>query len=97
MHIILPAEIKYLDFICKYQYIDLEMKECYITLTPQYNRECIELYFFFPYASLNEIKFENYYISNNRTPTTNYKSIHFMIGGKEMRRNTKFYIKRSKQ
>jgi hypothetical protein len=40
--------------------------------------------FLFPYVSLNEMKFENYYISNNRTPTSNYKSIHFIIGGKEL-------------
>ena len=31
-----------------------------------------------------ETKFENYYISNNRQPTTNYKSIHFIMGGKEL-------------
>jgi hypothetical protein len=62
------------------------MKEYYVpcTLLPQYNRECTDIYFFFPYVSLNEIEFENYYISNNRTPTTNYKSIHFVIGGKEL-------------
>jgi hypothetical protein len=82
--------INYFDFISKYIYIyiyiDLEMKEYYVpyTLTPQYNRECTELYFIFPSVSLNEIKFENYYISNNRTPTTNYKSIHFVIGCKEL-------------
>ncbi len=35
--------------------------------------------------SLNEIKFENYSFQNNRTPTTNYKSIHFIIGGKELK------------
>jgi hypothetical protein len=40
---------------------------------PQYNRECTELYFF-----------ENYHISNNRQPTTNYESIHFIMGGKEL-------------
>jgi hypothetical protein len=41
MRIILPVEIKYFDFISKYKYIDLEMKECYVpyTLTPQYNRK----------------------------------------------------------
>ena len=33
---------------------------------------------------LGEVKFENYYISNNRTPTTNYRSIHFIIDGKEL-------------
>jgi hypothetical protein len=62
------------------------MKECYIpyTLRPQYNRECNELYFFFPCMSLGETKFENYHISNNIKPTTNYKSIHFIMGGKEL-------------
>ncbi len=39
--------------------------------------------FYFPCICLTEIKFENYYISNNRKPTTNYKSIHFIMGGKE--------------
>jgi hypothetical protein len=31
-----------------------------------------------------ETKFENYNISNNRQPTTKYKSIHFVMGGKEL-------------
>jgi hypothetical protein len=40
--------------------------------------------FYFPCIYLGETKFKNYYISNNRTPTTNYKSIHFKMGGKEL-------------
>ncbi len=62
------------------------MKEYYVPyyLLPQYNKECTELYFYFPCICLSEIKFENYYISNNRKPTTNYKSIHFIMGGKEL-------------
>ncbi len=86
MLIILPVEINYFDLISKYKYIDLEMKEYYVpyTLLPQYNKECKEQYFYFPCFYLGEIKFENYYISNNRTPTTNYKSIHFIMGGKEL-------------
>jgi hypothetical protein len=61
------------------------MKEYYeaYTLLPQYNKECTDLYFYFPCVYLGETKFENYYISNNRTPTTNYNSIHFIMGGKE--------------
>ena len=83
MLIILHVEI---SLISKYKYIDLEMKEYYIPyyLLPQYNKECTELYFYFPCICFSEIKFENYYISNNRKPTTNYKSIHFIIGGKEL-------------
>jgi hypothetical protein len=62
------------------------MKEYYVpyTLLPQYNKERTELFFYFPCVYLNEIKFGNYYISNNRAPTTNYKSIHFIMGGKEL-------------
>ncbi len=83
MLIILHVEI---NLISKYKYIDLEIKEYYIPyyLLPQYNKECTKLYFYFPCICLSEIKFENYYISNNRKPTTNYKSIHFIMGGKEL-------------
>jgi len=83
MLIILHVEI---SLISKYKYIDLEMKEYYVPycLLPQYNKECTELYFYFPCICFSEIKFENYYISNNRKPTTNYKSIHFIMGGKEL-------------
>ena len=64
----------------------LKSQEYYVpyTLAPQYNKECTELYFYFPCIFLSEIKFENYHISNNRKPTTNYKSIHFIMGGKEL-------------
>ncbi len=43
------------------------MKEYYVlyTLLPQYNKECTDLYFYFPCIYLGEIKFKNYYISNN--------------------------------
>ncbi len=63
------------------------MKKYYIpyTLRPNYNRECTKLYFFFPCMYLGETKFKNYFISNNRTPTTNYKSIHFIMRGKELK------------
>ncbi len=33
---------------------------------------------------MSGIKFKNYFISNNGKPTTNYKSIHFIINGKEL-------------
>jgi hypothetical protein len=64
------------------------MKEYYVpcTLLPQYNRESTELYFYIHCLYLGEIKFEKYYISNNKTPTTNYKSIHFIMGGKELKK-----------
>ena len=60
------------------------MKEYYViyTLNPQYNKEFTEFYFYFPWVYLNEINFENYYISNNRTPNISCKSIHFIMGGK---------------
>ena len=54
------------------------------TTVPLYNKECNELIFFLPGSSLSEIKFKNYYLSNNGKPTTNYKSIHFIINGKEL-------------
>jgi hypothetical protein len=65
------------------------MKEYYVPYTLAHNitanvLRLTELRFVFSYVSLNEIKFENYCMSNNRTSTTNYKSIHFIIGGKEL-------------
>ena len=53
-------------------------------LAPKYNKECNELLFYFPSSLLPEIIFENYYISNHGKPTTNYKSIHFIINNKEL-------------
>jgi hypothetical protein len=37
------------------------MKEYHVpyTLLPQYNKECTELYFYFPFIYLGETKFEN--------------------------------------
>ncbi len=40
--------------------------------------------FFVSFTSLSGFKFKNYFISNNGKPTTNYKSIHFIIDGKEL-------------
>ncbi len=84
MLIILHVEINCFDLISKSKYIHLEMKEYYVPYTslPQYYKECTELYFYFPLLYLGETKFENYYISTIRTPTTNYKSIHFIMGVK---------------
>ena len=64
----------------------IELKECEIPylIAPQYNKDCSELIFFFPGSSLSEIKFKNYFLYNNGKPTTNYKSIHFIINGKEL-------------
>ncbi len=53
-------------------FVDLEMKEYYVPYILQ-NKECTELFFYFPYMWQNEINFQDYYISNNRTPTTNIK------------------------
>ena len=52
-----------------------KMKEYNIPLkiTPEYNHDCTELIFFLPDSSLSEIKFKNYYLSNNGKPTVNYK------------------------
>ena len=38
---------------------------------------------FLPGSSLSEIKFKNYYLSNNEKPTTYFESIYFKINGKE--------------
>ena len=40
--------------------------------------------FYFPSSLIPEIPFKNYYISNHGKPTTNYKSIHFIINNKEL-------------
>jgi hypothetical protein len=50
MRITLHVVINYFDFISKYNYIDLALKEYYVphTLRAQYNIECTELRFFFP-------------------------------------------------
>ena len=53
-------------------------------LAPKDNKECNELLFYFPSSLLPEIIFENYYISNHGKPTTNYKSIHFIMNNKEL-------------
>ena len=55
-------------------------------IKPQFNGYCdySEIIFFLPGSILPEIKFKNYFISNNGKITTNYKSIHFIINGKEL-------------
>ncbi len=49
-----------------------------------YNKDNTELIFTIPCTLLSEIKFKNYFISNNEKPTTNYKSIRFIINGEEL-------------
>ncbi len=63
-----------------------EIKEYKIpfSLAPKYNRECNELFFYFPSSLISDITFKNYYISNHGKPTTNYKSIHFIMNNKEL-------------
>ncbi len=55
-----------------------------IIIKPQFNCDYSEIIFFLPGSILSEIKFKNYFISNNGKITTNYKSIHFIINGKEL-------------
>ena len=55
-----------------------------IILKPKFNYDCSKLIFFLPGALLIDIRFKNYFLSNNEKPTTNYKSIHFIINGKEL-------------
>ena len=55
-----------------------------IILKPKFNYDCSELMFFLPGSLLIDIRFKNYFLSNNEKPTTNYKSIHFIINGKEL-------------
>ena len=61
-------------------------QEVPIKIKPQFNGYCdySEIIFFLPGSILPEIKFKNYFISNNGKITTNYKSIHFIINGKEL-------------
>ena len=59
-------------------------QEVPIKIKPQFNCDCSEIIFFLPGSILSEIKFKNYFISNNGKITTNYKSIHFIINGKEL-------------
>ena len=53
-----------------------------LRLTPEYNHDCTALMFFI--SSLPEIKFKDYFLSNNGKPTPNYKSIRFIINGKKI-------------
>ena len=55
-----------------------------IILKPKFNYDCSELIFFLPGSLLIDIRFKNYFLSNNEKPTPNYKSIHFIINGKEL-------------
>ena len=68
------------------QNTELKEREIPHLIVPQYNKDCSELIFFLPGSSLSEIKFKNFFLSNNGKPTTNFKSIHFIINGKELSR-----------
>ena len=63
-----------------------EIKEYKIpfSLAPKYNKECNELFFYFPSSLISDIRFKDYYLSNRGKPTTNYKSIHFIMNNKEL-------------
>ena len=55
------------------------------SIAPRYNKECNELLFYFPLTSfMTDITLKDYYISNHNKPTTNYKSIHFIMNNKEL-------------
>ncbi len=54
------------------------------SLIPQYDKECTELFFYFPLRTIYKIKFNNYFPLNNGIPTINYKSIHFVMDCKEL-------------
>ncbi len=63
-----------------------ELKEYDIpfSLAPRYDKEFTEWLFYFPSTYISEIKFKNYFILNHGKSTTNYKSIHFIMNGKEL-------------
>ena len=65
---------------------NINHQEVPIKIKPQFNGYCdySEIIFFLPGEILPEIKFKNFFLSNNGKPTTNYKSIHFIINGKEL-------------
>jgi hypothetical protein len=54
------------------------------SLAPKYNNECNELLYYFPSTLISVITIKNYFISNHGKPTTNYKSIHFIMNNKEL-------------
>ena len=56
----------------KYKTAEIKEHDTPFIIVPLYNKECTELIFFLPCSSLSEIKFKNYYLSNNGKPTTNY-------------------------
>ena len=58
---------------------EIKENEIPFIITPLYNKDCTELVFLLPGHSISEIKFKNYFLTNNGKPTTNYKSIHFII------------------
>jgi hypothetical protein len=65
----------------------MSKKQYYIpfSIVPRYNKECNELLFYIPLASfMTDITFKDYFISNHNKPTTNYKSIHFIMNNKEL-------------
>ncbi len=44
-------------------------------LAPKYNKECNELFYYFPSPAIYEIKFKKYIISNHGKPTTNINQL----------------------
>ena len=63
-----------------------EIKEHYqpFKLISKYNKESTELIFFFDTYRNSKINFNNFYLANHGKQITNYKSIHFIINGKEL-------------
>ncbi len=68
-----------LHYMKNHKYYDVPF-----SLIPIYDKEFTELFFYFPSTSISEIKLKNYFILNHGKPTTNYKSIHFILNGKEL-------------
>ena len=65
----------------------MSKKQYYIpfSIIPRYNKECNELLFYIPLASfMTDITFKDYFISNHNKPTTNNKSILFIMNNKEL-------------
>ena len=64
----------------------MSKKKYYIpfSIAPRYKKECNELLCYIPFTTfMTDITFKDYFISNHNKPTTNYKSIHFIMNYKE--------------
>ena len=53
-------------------------------LLPIHNDDYTELIFFLCSCTQKVVKFKDFYVSNHGQKSQNYKSYHFIIGGKEL-------------